>query len=50
MASFGDFYNKNKKKLSKDEMARKAAKQGSSAPSWVLPQPELMRARGKKEK
>jgi len=46
MASFGDFYNKNKKKPSKDEMAKKAAK---AVNSWVVPTPVVI-SRGKKNK
>ncbi len=45
MASFGDFYNKNKKKVSKAEVAKKANK---TAPSWVVPQPQVIK-KGKKE-
>ncbi len=48
MASFGDFYNKNKKKLSKDQQAKKAAK-STSAPVWVLPSPQVI-GKGKKDK
>lgn len=48
MGSFGDFYNKNKKKVSKEELARKASKQGVVS-SWVVPQPQVIN-RGKKEK
>lgn len=47
MGSFGDFYNKNKKKLSKEEQARKASK--VSVSSYVPPQPVVI-SRGKKEK
>ena len=46
MGGFGDFYNKNKKKPSKDEQARKA---GKSTPSWVVPQPTVI-SKGKKDK
>lgn len=46
MAGYSDFFNKNKKKTSKEEQARKANKQGSS---WVTPQPEVIK-RGRKDK
>lgn len=46
MGNFGDFYNKNKKKLSKEEQVRKAAKSGTAG--WVVPQPQVIK-RGKKE-
>lgn len=46
MANFGDFYNKNKKKPSKDEQAKKAAK---STTAWVVPQPQVL-TKGKREK
>lgn len=49
MGSFGDFYNKNKKKMSKDEMAKKAAKGGSSNPSWVITPPTVI-PKGKAKK
>ena len=39
MGSFGDFYNKNRKKPSKDEMTRKANR---STPSWAVPQPQVI--------
>lgn len=46
MASFGDFYNKNKKKQSKGEMTKRANK---GVPSWVVPQPQVI-TKGKKDK
>lgn len=51
MPGFGDFYNKNRKKLSKEELARKAAKSGAasgSAGSWVMPAPQVIK-KGKKD-
>lgn len=47
MSSFGDFYNKNKKKLSKAEQAKKANK-SSTGYSWSTPVPEVIK-RGKKD-
>lgn len=47
MPGFGDFYNKTKKKLSKEEMAKKAGR--GVAPSWVIPQPQVVK-KGKKDK
>lgn len=46
MAGFGDFYNKNKKKPSKEEQAKKASRPGSS---WVVPIPQVI-SKGKKDK
>ncbi|MCL4390562.1 MAG: hypothetical protein M1484_03480 [Patescibacteria group bacterium] len=46
MAGYGDFYNKNKKKLSKEELARKAARVPSS--SWSAPAPQVIK-KGKKD-
>lgn len=48
MAGFGDFYNKSKKKLSKEELARKTAKSGATGPSWVVPTPQVVK-KGKKD-
>lgn len=48
MPGFGDYYNKNKKKLSKEEQARKAAKSGLTGPSWVVPAPQVIK-KGKKD-
>lgn len=48
MPGYGDFYNKSKKKLSKEEMARKAAKSGVAGPPWVVPAPQVIR-KGKKD-
>jgi len=48
MGSFGDYYNSKKKKLSKEEQARKAARSGSSVPSWVVPTPAVIK-KGKKD-
>ncbi len=45
MGNYGDFYNKNKKKASKEELARKAGK-GYSA--YTPPQPEVIK-KGKKD-
>lgn len=47
MGSFGDFYNKNKKKLSKEEQAKKAAK-STGGYSWSTPVPEVIK-HGKKD-
>ena len=46
MPGFGDFYNKNKKKPSKEEQAKKA---GKTTPSWVVPTPQVI-SKGKKDK
>lgn len=48
MAGFGDFYNKNKKKLSKEEQARKAAKSANSATPWSTSTPQVI-GKGKKK-
>lgn len=45
MAGFGDFYNKNKRKPSKEKLARKANR---SVPTWVVPTPQVIK-KGKKE-
>lgn len=47
MAGFGDYYNKNKKKLSKEEQAKKALK-NTGAPTWVVPTPQVIK-KGKKD-
>ena len=44
MAGMGDFYNKNSKKKSKADQAKAAQK---SSPSWVLPQPEMVKKKKK---
>ncbi len=44
MSMFGDFSKGSKKKLSKEEMARRAQK---AASAWSLPQVEII---GKKKK
>ena len=50
MSGFGDFYNKKTKKLSKEELARRAAKNsGASFGGYVVPQPAVI-SRGKKDK
>lgn len=46
MGSFGDYYHKTKKKLSRQEMAKKAAKSGPSF--YVAPQPTVI-GKGKKK-
>lgn len=45
MAGFGDYYNKNKRKPSKEELARRANK---SVPAWVVSTPQVIK-KGKKE-
>jgi len=44
MASYGDFYNKNKKKKSKDDLSKTANKQTSV---YTVPQPQVI---GRKKK
>jgi hypothetical protein len=47
MGSFGDYFRKKEKKLSKEELARRAAKSATSS-SWAVPQPQVIK-KGKRQ-